>query len=166
MNSFPVTFLLINQDTRLRDHLSGGPKGEKRQWATNPYSRRMFVWLRLLSVSASAASASISFPPFPCRGKNESLSQQLDSVIPQYRPGFHRRPAAEALRSDITSPLAFYGHVHCQLRKSSLMIISQIMNVLLLLVVSMFPNSFMHKKLPKMDCKFFVLLPSESLLHS
>lgn len=65
-----------------------------------------------------------SFPslPFPCRGKNESLSQQLASVIPQYRPGFH---SCGALRSDITSPLAFYGHVHCQAKKKgSLMIMS------------------------------------------
>lgn len=57
-----------------------------------PADRRTFERLGLHSVWVRAACSSISyFPslPFPCRGRNESLSQRLASVIPQYRPGFH-----------------------------------------------------------------------------
>lgn len=52
-----------------------------------------YVWeARSAFCLAEGCRSSISsFPslPFPCRGKNESLSQRLASVIPQYRPGFH-----------------------------------------------------------------------------
>lgn len=54
------------------------------------------VWMSAsvlrLGESRCSSIPTLSLPPSPCRGKNESLSQQLLSVIPQYRPGFHRGP--------------------------------------------------------------------------
>lgn len=125
---------MINQVNALKHHPSVVPKEKDGRLQTDivdiknclsgcacSLSRRELLLFHFL----------LSFPPFPSRGKNESLSQQLVSVIPQYRPGFHRRPAAEALRSDITSPLSFYGHVHCQ-QKGLMMIISMMIRLLLM----------------------------------
>lgn len=114
----------------LRDYSN---EGKNRQWATNPYSRRTFEWLGLRSVWARAAA--LPFPPFlPCLFPAEvKMSHWVSSWPPSFPSIAQDSTAAEALRSDITSPLAFYGHVHCLQKKGSLMIMSGRIRLLLVL---------------------------------
>lgn len=124
MSSFPVTVSLRHRDTGGQgDELKR--RGKITAWAGTPPGRRApgVAARSALCLGEGGRAPTSSFPsrPFPCRGKNESLSQQLAPVIPQYRPGIRTSPAAEALRSDITSPVAFYGHVDCQQNTGSLM---------------------------------------------
>lgn len=65
-----------------------------RRWDYKLIEQTVWMSASVLRLGESRCSSSppLSLPPSPCRGKNESLSQQLLSVIPQYRPGFHRRP--------------------------------------------------------------------------
>lgn len=121
-----MTFLLINKVIVLQHHPNVLPRkntGHKLIWV-HVKTVCLAVSVLCLGEGCLFSSFLLSFPPSPSRGKNESLSQQLVSVIPLHRPGFHKRPAAEALRSDITSPFPFYGHVHCSQR--GLMIILKI----------------------------------------
>lgn len=115
INTFIGTFSLIYQVIVLQHHPNVLPR-KKHQLQTDLRQHKtvcLAVSVLCLDEGCLSSSFLLSFPPSPSRGKNESLSQQLVSVITLYRPGFHKRPAAEALRSDITSPFPFYGHVHC-----------------------------------------------------
>lgn len=68
-------------------------RGKKNKTVGSKTLRQTYVWVAgsafCLGEGCRSSISSFSSLPFPCRGKNESLSQQLASVIPQYRPGFH-----------------------------------------------------------------------------